>query len=198
MRKTTYLFWMCLILTAGCFLGCGEKPVYDEMAVRNTKSVVVVPFQSPAKDPSGGAIAAGMISSELLKEDLKDLQVRVAPVVWRISHPSEYGLSDTEAIQLAKTLGVDAVVTGTVNLTLETEKTDYKPKALKAGQVAGSSTLSGDVVVTLRMVSAESGACIYSMNGKAKGTSPTGRMESATDKAVEPLIGLWKKAQRGW
>lgn len=198
MRKTTILHGMMITLSAGLFVGCGEKPVYDEMAVRKTQSVLVVPFVTSAKDPAGGTIAAGMISRKLMEEDLKDLRVRVTPVTWRMIQPTPRILSDAEAVQMARTLGVDGVVTGTVNLTMETEKPDYKPEALKAGQVPSSSDPSADLVVTFRLLSTESGACIYSMNGRATGISSGGRMEVAIGQAVDPLIGIWRKAQRGW
>lgn len=196
MRNPTILLWM-MILTAGCLLGC-EEPVADELAIQNTQSVVIVPFRAPESDPSAGPIAAGATSTTLQKDLHESVRVRIAPVLWRMTRPEQLGLDDTEALQLAKDLGVESVLTGSVNLTLEHEKKGKKPKVLKAGQIPSSSVPDGDVDVKLRLLSVPSGKCIYEMTGRADGDEPAKRMDAAVGKAVAPLVKFWNRGKKTW
>ncbi|MBN1943764.1 MAG: hypothetical protein JW849_10770 [Phycisphaerae bacterium] len=197
MRKTALL--LCAMpLAAACLLAGCEEPVADEMAIQKTQSVLVVPFQSSASDPSAGPIAAGAAGTLLRKDLHASIRVRVAPVLWRINQPDRLGLDDAEAIQLARDLEVDSVLTGSVNLTLEHEKKGKTPEILKAGQVPSSSVPKGDVDVKLRLISIQSGKCIYEMTGRAGGDKPAKRMDDAVEKAVGPLVKFWNRGKKSW
>jgi hypothetical protein len=186
-----------MILTASCLLGC-EEPVADELAIQKTRSVVVVPFRSSESDPSAGPIAASVAGTTLQKDLPESVRVRVAPVLWRMTHPDRLGVDDAGAMQMAKDFGMDSVLTGSVNLTLEHEKKGKKPKILKAGQVPSSSVPKGDVEVKLRLLSVASGKCIYEMTGRAGGDKPAKRMNDAVEKAVGPLVKFWNRGAKSW
>jgi hypothetical protein len=188
---------LALICTAAFLAGC-EEPVADELAIQKTQSVVVVPFLAPSSDPSAGPIAAGAVSTTLQKDLHESVRVRVAPVLWRVTRPEQLGLDDARALQLAKDLKMDSVLTGSVNLTLEHEKKGKKPKILKAGQIPSSSVPKGDVEVKLRLLSVATGKCIYEMTGRAGGDKPAGRMNSAVGKAVDPLVKFWNRGRKTW
>lgn len=196
MRNTILLLW-AMLFSAGLLAGC-EEPVADTLAVQKIRSVVVVPFHSSASDPSAGPVAAGICSAALQRDLGESVRVRVAPVLWRITRMQQWSLDDAEAIQLAKDLGVDSVLTGSVNLTLEPSRTDEQPesKALKAAYVPTRSVPEGQDEVTLRLLSVSSGACIYEMKGRVGGDKPTKRMNEAVNKAIDPLIQLWKRAPK--
>lgn len=196
MRNTT-IFLYATLLTASCLVGC-EEPVADELAIQNTQSVVVVPFGSSVSDPSAGPIAASVAGTTLQNDLHESVRVRVAPVLWRMTQPNRLGLEDAQALQLAKNLGMESVLTGTVTLTLEHEKKGKKPKVLKAGQIPSSSVPRGEVVVKLRLLSVTAGKCIYEMTGRADGDEPAGRMNSAVDKAVGPLVKFWNRGKSSW
>ena len=91
--------------------GC-EEPEADELRVQKIRRVLIMPLGGNGSD---GVIAAGRIGSQLEKERPGGLTVMASPVVWRIGASGGKmgnGLPDAEAVELARQIGADGVVTG--------------------------------------------------------------------------------------
>jgi hypothetical protein len=178
---------VALAILAGC-----EEPKADELAVRKVRSVVVVPLRSEVKDAVAGQIAAGLVAARLKEQQPKNLQVLACPVLCRLrDEPGEF--TDEQALDLARRMGVDGVVTGVLGEEMKLPGKPKSPVAMRAAQAALEMGGSGDTWVQIRLLSVAEGKCVYEMKGQESGDKPAERLRKGTDQALNPLIQMWNK-----
>ena len=183
-----------LMCAAALAAGCAPKPlaVFDKPAIDGIHSLVVTPLTS--SDPSVGPIISGDVAAKLLSPAVKGLAVMQSPVLWRLAGdaPRAKGLSDAGALALARAMGADAVLIGRVGYVVELVKDEEMPAALSKDREGGVfmrdfAARTGEVSVTLRILSVQAGRAVYQHSAQAKGAGEGGVLTQAAQDALKPF-----------
>ena len=187
----TLILLMCATALAA---GCAPKPpaVFDKPGMDGIHSLVVTPLTS--SDPSVGPIISGDVVAKLLSPAVKDLAVMQSPVLWRLAGdaPRAKGLSDADALALARAMGADAVLIGRVGYAVELVKAKNMPAGLEKNMEATEfmrdfSSHKGEVSVNLRILSVQAGRAVYEHSAQAKGAGESGLLAKAAEDALKPF-----------
>ncbi len=211
MKGRGWVLWIFPALCGVLFLGgCGEPPtVQDETAIRKTRSVLVLPLHSSDKSVSG-TVVAGMIGPYLQQKRPGGITVTEAPVLWRLgANPSQSGeLSDDQALDLARKMGVDGVLTGSVDGNRYSDPGRKTPMNMSDDEAtaARAQTMTtmqprqrvktGPVRVRIRLLSLSSGTVVFDHVAQSNGSNPAIRLHNAMLKAIEPLVKCWNKSEQ--
>lgn len=158
---------MLMVAVAAAFAGCGHSmrptrftnPRIDFSFVER---VAVLPFENVSNDSSAGVRATRLLITELLASGAVDVvepgevSAALARFPGRVTRPSK-----EQTVELGKTLGVQAVILGTVT----------QSEVLRSG-AAGIPTVTLDA----QMVEAESGGIIWAATHTEKGSAASARL----------------------
>ena len=192
-----FKIFYCLFVAAFLIpVGCEAPPaVLDGLAIRSVRSVVVLPLVADGQGGiAGGVTVAGMVETELQARKACRLTVSEAPVLWRLG-PQPPVTDDSQALAIAKDLGVAGVLTGTYSDTLKVSGKEKLPAAVKAAQMPVGSDFKGTVRVRLRLLSVSSGRVIYDHFAEDSDSEMAERRKKATKKAIQPLVEAWSKKE---
>ena len=193
-RNTKYILWLLLVV-AWFASGCEDPPaVFDKIAFERVHTLMVLPLQS-SQDPSAGPIASGMVIEELSLDRPKDWTVCDAPVLWRLAGgkgAQTGGLSDDEAMKIARFAGVDAVLLGTATHAV-TITTDGKlPRNLQENMRTEDfqqhfGRRSCATSINLRILSVAENRAIYSNTAQGNGGAESALLRKVVRNVLAPL-----------
>ncbi len=187
----------CLFVAAFLIsIGCEAPPaVLDGPAIRSVRSVVVLPLAVDGQGGiAGGVTVAGMVEAELQTREACRLTVSEAPVLWRLG-PQPPVMDDSQALAMAKDMGVAGVLMGTYSDTRKVSGKEKLPAAVKAAQMPVGSDFKGTVRVRLRLLSVSSGKVIYDHSVEDNDSKQAERRKKATKKVLQPLVEAWSKKE---
>ncbi len=189
-KNMTRDFWkaalplmICLLLLSACARTAAPifvQPKYDFSLIQK---IGVLPLENLSQDQQAGERVRKIVVSELLAAGVLDvlepMQVNQALAKQQIQSISS--LSTTQIQELGKSLGVQALIVGSVDT--------YERLNIGGGAFA-------EVSITLRAVDATSGAVIWSTSNSAGGVGVMGRlfgfggdtMYQATQKVVRASV----------
>jgi len=173
-----------------CFGGCATvKPVvFDKASLAKVHKLMIVPMQT-SLDSSTGPIVAEMAAERLQMQTAghHDFAILMAPSLWRLKPGAAAAPSDRQAVELARKVGAQAVLTGTVGYSV----TLSDPKGLPTAAGKGVSFARhfalrrGSGSIQLRMLRTEDGLAIYNHTALAKTALAIGR---ANDQALSEAL----------
>jgi hypothetical protein len=180
------------LATAICLGGCAPpKPaVFDKASLAKVHKLMIVPLQT-SLDRSTGPIVAEMAAERLQVQMAAhdDFAILLAPSLWRLKPGAAASPTDRQAVELARKVGAQAVLTGTVGYSV----TLSDPKGLPTAAGKGVSFArhfalrSGSGSIQLRMLRTEDGMTIYNHTALAKGRANDRALSEALGRAMEPL-----------
>ena len=201
-RKTTWLGIGALAAVA-CF-GCGgARRGMDTSAIGRIHTLVVVPLAGEG-DPSVGPILSGLIVSRLEGPRRDRVSVVEAPALWRLAATptSQPALSDQAALEVARKMDAQAVLTGSVSYTCELDASGvkYVPKAGKEELeymefLKSFAARKGQVRVEVRLLSTEGGNALYARSAATKGPCDAEQLRAVAEKVAEPLEKYLEKTR---
>ena len=189
-----------LLLAACACLGCEPKvAVFETSAIDAVRTLVVVPMSSG--DVSAGVVVSSIASTRLTADGLQNLTV-VEPALWRLEAATQPALSDQEAAKIARSMGAQAVLTGTVEYVSQPDG-DEMVKLPNADSEQKKSPeflynfarRSGQTSVTLRVLAAQDARPIYVHTATQKGESELRQIQETLDKALQPLEQYLKESR---
>jgi len=180
-----------VVLAAAAGLGGCVKPkpaVLDKASVAKVHKLVVVPMLT-SQEPSTGPIAAGMASERLQMGGYDDFTILLAPSLWRLKPAAPATLSDAQAVELARKMGAQAVLTGTVGYAVTLSNQGKGPSAADKGLALKRyfGLRSGSGSVQVRMLWAENGLAVYVHTASATGPADDAALAAALAEAMGPL-----------
>lgn len=193
-RATAVLTLASLALATLC-LGCGpEADVFDKAAIDRVRTITVVPPPAP-QEPTAGPIVSGMLTARLRAARYKDLEVVMPPVLWRLQadsgRPAAQLVDRSQAVAIGRQLGADAVLTGTVNYSINLVFPPGLPKAIldmKASEFKNKfATRVATAWVKFVLVRVRDDRDLYVNTGQAKGDDNSELIARAVDEAIKPL-----------
>jgi hypothetical protein len=176
-------------------VGCAEKKpaIFDTRGMDQIHTLLVVPLQSP-QDASAGPVVSGMIGVKLQSQRLPKLSVLEPPVLWRVaaSQAGAAGLKDEEAVQVAREMGADAVLTGTVTYGVKMATPGDLPGAMRESMKDVNfqqdfAARQGSASVNIRIVSLSANRPVYAHSGTAGGAGGTDVLRQAYEAALKPF-----------
>ena len=155
-------------------------------------------------------MVAGMIGPYLQQKRPGRITVTEAPILWRLgADPSQSGeLSDDQALDLAREMGVDGVLTGSVDGTRDRDpdrktRMNMSDDEATAAQAQTMTTMqprrrfkTDPVRVRIRLLSLSSGTVVFDHAAQSNGSDPAIRLHNAMLKAIEPLVKCWNKSEQ--
>ncbi len=195
-RSHTLLPLALLVLSLPA-AGCAEKKlaIFDKPAIDEVHTLVIIPFQSP-QDASAGPVVSGLVGVHLESSRLVELSVLEAPVLWRLtaadSPATAAAISDEAAMRIAREMGADAVLTGTVTYSIQYATPGNMPAGMKSSMKGGDfqrkfAVRKGTVSVNLRILSIKANRAIYSHTGSAGGPAQSTLLSKAFRIALKPF-----------
>jgi hypothetical protein len=176
----------CLMMTA-LFSACATTAIdyvhtkYDFSLI---KKIAVLPLENLTQDQQAGERVRKVVVSEFLAAGVLDVvePAQVNQALGQQQIQSISGISAKQITELAKGLGVQAFVVGSVD--------NYERLNVGGGSFA-------EVAITLRALDASSGTVIWSTSKSAGGAGIAGRLfgfggdtvHQATQKAVHDAVG---------
>jgi len=178
------------LAAAICFSGCAPvKPaVFDKASLAKVHKLMVVPMQT-SLDGSTGPIVAEMAAERLQVQMAghHDFAILIAPSLWRLKPGAAAAPTDQQAVELARKVGAQAVLTGTVGYSVTlSDKKGLPTAAGKGVSFARHFALRrGAGSIQLRMLRTEDGMTIYNHSALAKTALAIGR---ANDQALSEAL----------
>ena len=173
--------------------GCGGQgpAVFDKPAIDNIHTLAVPPLQSP-QDPSAGPLAAGMIAVRLQSARLPKLSVVEPPVLWRLQEGARQAITDEAAMRIAREMGADAVLTGTVTYGVRFVADGTTPRAMRESMKAAAfqrdfGARKATASVNLRILSVKANRAVYAHTGTAGGGEGSELLVKAVQAALKPF-----------
>ena len=196
--KPSHLTALPIALAAAiCFGGCAPvKPaVFDKASIAKVHKLMVVPMQT-SLDGATGPIVAEMAAERLQVQTARhhDFTILIAPSLWRLKPGAAAAPTDRQAVELARKVGAQAVLTGTVGYSV----TLSDPKGLPSAAGKGVSFArhfalrSGSGSIQLRILRTEDSMTIYNHSALAKTAMTKGHandqaLSEALTRAMGPL-----------
>ncbi len=181
------------LLAASVAGGCAAKgpAVFDKPAIDNIHALAVPPLQSP-QDPSAGALVSGMIGVRLQSARLPELSVIEPPVLWRLGGGPAGAMTDEDALRIAREMGADAVLTGTVTYGVAFVADSTTPRAMRESMKARDfqrdfGARKATTSVNLRILSVKANRAVYAHTGAAGGGEGSELLAKAVQAALKPF-----------
>jgi len=182
------------LVMAGVCAGCGPKlDVFDKAAINKIGNLLIVPLASP-QERGAGPTASGMLLTRLRAANHPRLQVVSSPALWRIRHDGgeipQQLLARKQALELAREMGADAVLTGSADYSLRFAFSRDVPEAvrkMKGSATSRFATSHGTASVELRLIRVADDRDVYVNRGSAKGHENSKVLSSAIAAAIKPL-----------
>lgn len=205
LRFLTRTCVITLVLAASACLGCGDgsELVLETRAIDRIHTLVVVPLAGQG-DASVGPVLSGLMVARLEGLRRDQLSVVEAPALWRLAATptSQPPLDDQAALELARKMGAQAVLTGSVVYTcqLDASGVKYVPKAGKdelerVEFLKNFAVRKGQIKVDVRLLLADGGQAVYVGSASKHGQCDAELLQSAAQKAVEPLEKYLEKSR---
>ena len=173
--------------------GCGGKgpAVFDKPAIDDIRALAVPPLQSP-QDPSAGPLASGMIAVRLQSSRLPKLSVVEPPVLWRLAEAQTGAMTDEDALRVAREMGADAILTGTVTYGVAFVADSTTPRAMRESMKAADfqrdfGARKATASVSLRILSVQANRAVYAHTGAAGGAEGSELLGKAVQAALKPF-----------
>jgi hypothetical protein len=176
-------------LAGGC---AGKGPaVFDKPAIDDIRALAVPPLQSP-QDPSAGPLVSGMIAVRLQSARLPKLSVVEPPVLWRLQEGARQAVTDEAAMRIAREMGADAVLTGTVTYGVRFVADRTTPRAMRESMKARDfqrdfGARKATASVSLRILSVKANRAVYAHTGTAGGAEGSELLVKAVQAALKPF-----------
>lgn len=176
-------------------VGCGPKiAVFEKAAIDEVRTVLVAPPFSP-QEATAGPIVAGMLATRFRTARYARLEVVVPPALWRLrsdrGQPAGRLASRQEALQMAAQADADAILTGTINYSINLVFSSNLPAAIrnmKASEFKNKfGTRYATAWVKLALVSTKDNRDLYVHTGQAKGLDDSKLITDAVQAAIKPL-----------
>jgi len=194
-----------LTLAATACVGCGDgaELVLETRAIDQIHTLVVVPLAGEG-DASVGPVLSGLMVSRLEGLRRDQLSVVEAPALWRLAATptSQPPLTDQGALELARKMGAQAVLTGSVvySCELDAKGVKYVPKAGKdeiehVEFLKNFAVRKGQIRVDVRVLLADGGRTVFAGLATKEGLCDAELFQSAAQKALEPLERYLEKSR---
>ena len=181
------------VLAASGAGGCAAKgpAVFDKPAIDNIHALAVPPLQSP-QDPSAGALVSGMLGVRLQSARLPELSVIEPPGLWRLGGGPAGAMTDEDALRIAREMGADAVLTGTVTYGVAFVADSTTPRAMRESMKARDfqrdfGARKATTSVNLRILSVKANRAVYAHTGAAGGGEGSELLTKAVQAALKPF-----------
>lgn len=192
---TFRLSFVVVAAAAVLFAGCAPKrpAIFDTQGMDEIHTLLVVPLQSP-QDSSAGPIVSGLVSARLQSGRLPKLSILEPPVLWRLAGPGagSKGLADEEAVRIAREMGADAVLTGTVTYGVKLAMPADLPVAMRESMKdmkfqQDFAARQGSASVNLRILSIKANRPVYAHSGASGGAGGAEVLRQAYEAALKPF-----------
>ena len=181
--KSKFLFSNLIVLLIVCSCSTSEEFVRPNTDFKKYDRLAVLPLVDYPNQPSSGTVVADIISMELIKEGI-DVVDRANTV--QILNEQKLGLSgvidETTAPKVGKLLGVNAIISGSVN---EYGTTTTNIQVVQGADPAYMPISSAGV--SLKLIDVETGQMVWAAS--ARGTEVGNNlMANAARKAVRDAM----------
>jgi hypothetical protein len=203
-RKITSVTILALAAATAC-VGCGDgsEMVLETRAIDQIHTLVVVPLAGEG-DPSVGPVLSGLMVSRLEGLRRDQFSVVEAPAIWRLAATptSQPSLTDQAALEVARKMGAQAVLTGSAVYTCELDASGvkYVPKAGKDELehmefLKNFAARKGQIKVEVRVLLTDGGRPVYAYSASKQGQCDAEQLRFVAEKAVEPLEKYLEKSR---
>lgn len=198
----------CAALAAACLAGCADKgpAVFEKVAIDKLHTVAVLPLQSP-QDSSAGAVASGMLLEHLAALRKPSLTPTEPPILWRLGEGTLSDrlspLSDEQALRIAKDMGADAVLVGTMTYSVQLAAAGKMPADVERGPMKDLdfqrdfAARQATAAVSLQLLSVPDNRAVYAHSASANGEGGVQLLKDTTAAAIEPLERYLRQSRPG-